>query len=159
MFKLFPSNIDTRTKYSLLILCLFQAFLSFKPSEPYLSVYLICNKVTQQQNCQSASSETCISMKQCVWNDYSSCSLKECDTIPSDQCITSEGIDINDDDYDSYSYDYCTKGNDGMCRDTYCQTNLSKDDVNNNVYPWSTFAYLPFLLAIGTCIHMYINIC
>ena len=172
MFEVFPSNFDIKIKYTLLFLCIFQAFLSFKPSEPYLSQYLICNKVTHEQECSltNISEQTCISINQCEWiDDRQSCVLKQCNTIPSSECPSN--------DNDDTAYDYCTQDGDNnnndndnnnnnnnneMCKDVYCQTNLSQDDVNNNVYPWSTFAYLPFLLAIGIYdlyIYIYIYIC
>ena len=148
MFQTFPQMTNTKTKFTLLFLCLFQAFLSFKPSEPYLSEYLICNRVTKEEECLEASSQNCESIKQCSWDD-SYCYLTPCDSLSSDQCEFSGDIDIYDSSDDSETYNYCEQGSDNKCQEKSCQTNLSENDVNNDVYPWSTFAYLPFLLGLG----------
>ena len=127
MFQIFPTNITMRTKNILLLLCAFQAFLTFKPSEPYLSQYLICNKISNQQECSSSSSQTeCNSYQQCVWTDTSSsssssssssdgsctCNLVPCSGLTNDQCSMEHTFDANDEDENDY--DYCEASDSGI---------------------------------------------
>jgi hypothetical protein len=116
-------------------LCLFIACLSFKPSEPYLSEYLICNVNTAKESCQEYTTEgKCQSDLPCIWNT-NSCGLQPCSNVSIASCG-------NDDFY------YCMK-HDNTCKDTICYENFSENQVNNEIYPWSTYAYLPFLLFLG----------
>ena len=125
MFRIFPTNITIRTKNILLLLCAFQALLTFKPSEPYLSQYLICNKISNQQECTSSSSQSeCISHQQCVWTDTSSsssssssdgsftCNLVPCSSLTNDQCSMEHAVDSNDEDENDY--DYCEASDSGI---------------------------------------------
>lgn len=121
-------------------LCAFLMFLSFKPSEPYLSQYLVCNKDTQQDYCSGFSNSTdCSENPPCTWMvsvdsiDY--CSATTCFNVPHNDCGNSD-------------YSYCKK--DGQsCKDAKCYKSFSEDQVNDEIYPWSTYAYLPFLLLLG----------
>eukprot|EP01038_Epipyxis_sp_PR26KG_P010731 gene10731-14415_t len=120
-------------------LCAFIALLSFKPSEPYLSEYLICNKSTQQEYCESfTSTQDCSNNYNdgCVWSE-NKCSLSSCSSFNISSCN---------------SYNYCIKStsNPVQCEDSKCYENFSMNQVNNMIYPWSTYAYLPFLLLLGT---------
>ncbi|KAJ1442688.1 reduced folate carrier-domain-containing protein, partial [Ochromonadaceae sp. CCMP2298] len=112
-------------------LCLFLALLSFKPSEPYLSEYLICDKATQAAECSSSSASSCATP--CTL-DSGVCSLQACASLSPADCSSSD-------------YDYCTY--DGSCSPISCYKNFTEDQVNNQIYPWSTYAYLPFLLLLG----------
>ncbi len=124
-------------------LCLFIACLSFKPSEPYLTQYLVCNYNTQKSDCSdsySGNPDECNSNPPCLWIPSSgsggSCSVVPCSNVTYSDCGNSD-------------YDYCeTKGSD-QCQDAHCYKHFSEDQVNNDIYPWSTYAYLPFLLVLG----------
>jgi hypothetical protein len=120
-------------------LCLFVGFLSFKPSEPYLSEYLVCNKNTQEDFCNSyATQSECNTNKPCAWvvsNDIASCGITSCSDVSLDDCGDSD-------------FNYCSK-KDQTCSTTSCYEHFSEDQVNDDIYPWSTYAYLPFLLLLG----------
>ena len=126
--------------YSIIFgLCLFIALLSFKPSEPYLSEFLICNHDTQEQWCATQSdSAACQNQQQCTWSK-GSCCLTACKNLNSSDCGN------NNDD----ATDYCHIDGNGKCQDMKCYKDFTADQVNNEIYPWSTYAYLPFLLTLG----------
>lgn len=120
------------------------AFLAFKPSEPYLSQFLICNYKTEQGDCKdSISSDTCISNSFCQWNAIdSSCSLTSCDSLLDNQCN---------------GFNYCTFNKEtNHCENLKCYKNFTENEVNNEIFPWSTYAYLIFLvvLMIGPMIQL-----
>lgn len=127
-------------------LCLIMALLGFKPSEPYLSNYLVCNKSTNIDICNSkTSSSSCSEETVCIWTEISaatdgstssySCELKECSSLDVDTC--------NDDDYN-----YCIV--DGhTCIDDECYKSFTIDEVNNEIYTVAVYAYLPLLLLLG----------
>lgn len=126
-----------RSRVSMLVvtgLCLFIASLTFKPSEPYLSQYLICNYETAKATCTSESSQDlCVANSFCIWS--SSCGVRPCLNVTIGQCG-------NDD------YNYCVKDHNN-CNDMKCYKSFTTNQVNNDIYPWSTYAYLPFLLLLG----------
>lgn len=119
-----------------LLLCVFISLLSFKPSEPYLTQYLLCNKDTQQQYCSFSSPTSCENNAPCQWDTSSlSCGIVPCSNVSLSNCGNDE-------------YDYCYRdGN--SCKNVYCYKHFTDDQVNNEIYPWSTYAYLPFLLVLG----------
>lgn len=123
-------------------LCAFMAFLSFKPSEPYLSEYLICNKDTQEDYCAGFSNiNSCNNNIPCSWQGVASvCGIVPCANVTISECGNSD-------------YDYCTKKDHTdsaqTCENENCYKNFSEDEVNDEIYPWSTYAYLPFLLVLG----------
>lgn len=122
-------------KVQLLVMgmCCFIGFLSFKPSEPYLSEFLICNYNTQQVYCGLLSAETCNAG--CILVNGQECLPISCSNVSGNEC-------------GSTAYSYCKKqGNE--CINEYCYKSFSEDEVNNDIYPWSTYAYLPFLLVLG----------
>ena len=118
-------------------LCLFIAALSFKPSEPYLSQYLICNKNTQENYCDGyGDGSSCNENAPCIWNSNTNhCDINSCSNVTLSSCG-------NDD------FTYCVE-EDNACHNVRCYTHFTEDQVNNDIYPWSTFAYLPFLLLLG----------
>jgi hypothetical protein len=117
-------------------LCLFIAALSFKPSEPYLSQFLICNKNTQKDYCSGYDGSSCNGNAPCIWNpNGNNCAINACSNTTLSECG-------NDD------YNYCYKEDD-ECHNVRCYTHFTEDQVNDEVYPWSTYAYLPFLLLLG----------
>lgn len=125
-------------------LCAFMAFLSFKPSEPYLSEYLVCNKDTQQDYCNGfGDAISCSSNVPCSWQGSSGvygCNITPCANVTIGDCGNSD-------------FDYCSKKDHSnapqTCEDTHCYKSFSEDQVNDEIYPWSTYAYLPFLLVLG----------
>ncbi len=137
--------INSRLWYFVFSLCLFIACLNFKPSDPYLSEFLICQKNTEKDFCSGFSDEdSCFANIPCYWSfSMNFCSLISC----SDVSLASCGHD---------NYDYCTISNDGTeCSDAKCYKDFSEDEVNNDIYPWSTYAYLPFLLILGPFAELY----
>lgn len=121
-------------------LCTFIACISFKPSEPYLSEYLICNYDTQVDTCSeyAAASSSCSSSNGCTTNDNSMCTAVPCNTLNSTICNSDS------------AYYYCSYDtNTNLCSSSYCYKNFPESVVNNDIYPWSTYAYLPFLLVFG----------
>lgn len=118
-------------------LCAFLAFLSFKPSEPYLSQYLVCNENTQQDFCSGYGDlSSCNENAPCMWSvTASSCDITPCSNVSHGDCGNSD-------------YSYCEKDG-STCKDAKCYKDFSEDQVNDQIYPWSTYAYLPFLLILG----------
>ena len=120
--------------------CLFIALISFKPSEPYLSQYLVCNISSLGEVCGRASQnvELCESQNRetCRWNvTRSSCEIIPCSDITS-KC--------------EKKHSYCEVNKSSrQCVQTTCYKNFTESQVNDNIYPWSTYAYLPFLLILG----------
>lgn len=122
-------------------LCAFLAFLSFKPSEPYLSEYLICNEKSQSDYCSGFNDVgNCDMNPPCQWAVTASgeeyCGITACDSVVQDDCGNSD-------------YNYCTKSS-NTCVDAKCYKDFSEDQVNDEIYPWSTYAYLPLLLLLGS---------
>ena len=135
------------TFVTMVSMCLFIALLSFKPSEPYLSEYLICNESTQSVLCSlNRNAADCSAKTQCEWlgND---CSLIPCSAVETTSCSNGSGESSDD---NPYPFDYCVLDESlTTCDQIDCHIRLTEDQVNNEVYPWSTYAYLPFLVAIG----------
>ena len=123
-------------------LCAFLGFLSFKPSEPYLSQYLICELDTQQDYCSGFNLQAdCDVNVPCSWQATSTtCTPTDCSIVSIDDCGNSD-------------YDYCIKkehsGSPDTCKEDKCYKNFTEDEVNDEIYPWSTYAYLPFLMILG----------
>ena len=133
-------------KLVLIGLCSFIWFLSFKPSEPYLSEFLICNELTESENCQYnyLTSQDCSTSASCVWlASTSTCSILPCSNYTLSDCAS----------VSSPSYAYCSLTY--KCIDTYCYKQFTEDQVNNDIYPWSTYAYLPFLCILGPLAEIY----
>ena len=131
--------------FLILGLCAFMGLLSFKPSEPYLSQFLICNKNTQQDFCDSFDgSSSCSKNDPCYWStSSSSCRVTPCSDVKQKDCGDS-------------SYDYCeSANNDNKCSAIYCYKHFSEAQVNDSIYPWSTYAYLPFLLVLGPAAELF----
>ncbi len=126
-------------------LCVFIACVNFKPSDPYLTQYLLCDKDTQIDYCSDFHDiTTCSSNTPCFWSaDTSLCTVQSCNDVSLTLCG-------NDD------YDYCKKSDDStQCSDARCYKNFSEDQVNNDIYPWSTYFYLPFLVLLGPFAELY----
>jgi hypothetical protein len=94
-----PPSINIGSWTVLLKLALFVALFSFKPSEPYLSQYLICDQATRAEACaDSQSKSVCLENTQCLWSvDY--CTLLPCSSINATQCAIT--YDYND------PFNYC----------------------------------------------------
>jgi hypothetical protein len=147
--------------YLILGLCFFIALLSFKPSEPYLTEYLLCNKDTSTVYCKGFHDESsCIvDNAPCTWvSDQNRCDILPCSNITS--------IDIGlcgNDDYNycqkssssSWSAFFISSSSEDVCEDAYCYMHFTEDEVNNEIYPWSTYAYLPFLMILGPFAELY----
>jgi Reduced folate carrier len=117
--------------------CLFIALISFKPSEPYLSQYLVCNLSSLREACSTEDAQLCkIRSGTCRWNAVGS----KCEIIPCND-ITSKCDERQN---------YCTLDrSSGSCADTTCYKDFTESEVNDSIYPWSTYAYLPILLILG----------
>lgn len=116
-------------------LCAFIALLSFKPSEPYLSEFLICNYDTQLSLCADHSSQSsCDDNFPCQYSG-SSCGVTPCYNVSSADC-------------GGTSTPYCA-ANGQSCEDAVCYKSFSESQVNNQIYPWSTYSYLLFLVTMG----------
>lgn len=120
--------------------CLFIALISFKPSEPYLSQYLVCDQSSQQEVCRRTSQnvESCesIGSENCRWDVAGSfCEIIPCSDTTS-KCDKKQN--------------YCVVNESSrLCTSTVCYKNFTHSQVNDDIYPWSTYAYLPFLLILG----------
>lgn len=124
-------------------LSLFIALLSFKPSEPYLSQFLICNQKTASEFCSDHSQPTsCSTIAYCSWNNLNNlCQLVPCSNVSLSLC-------------DSSDFYYCEKSSSG-CKSIPCYMQFTDHQVNDEIYPWSTYAYLPFLLILGPFAELY----
>lgn len=123
-------------------LCVFIWLLSFKPSEPYLSQFLICNQSTELATCNKIELQNdCISP--CIW-DFTN-------PIPSCSALTSCGSITSAGECSSTPYsNYCDwQSVSASCHSSVCYKQFTEDQVNNDIYPWSTYAYLPFLCLLG----------
>ena len=117
--------------------CLFIALISFKPSEPYLSQYLICNLSSLREVCSVLNVQSCDSrIGNCRWNAVGSiCEIIPCNDITS-KCDERQN--------------YCAVDrSSGSCADTTCYKDFTESQVNDSIYPWSTYAYLPILMILG----------
>ena len=107
---------------------------------------MICNKSSQQAICDDSSSSlsSCESQEQCEWSFSSgNCNLISCSNLSTSSCSSSS------DDYSNPNvFNYCQEDN-NVCTEIPCKISLSADEINNEIYPWSTYAYLPFLLLLG----------
>ena len=127
---------QSKLQWLILGLAIFIACLNFKPSEPYLSQYLMCTYDTRKDQCSDHSRpDVCDKELPCTWSETKSCTVIPCGDVPIKFCG-------NDD------FDYCEIQND-VCQDIKCYESFSEDQVNDQIYPWSTYAYLPFLLLLG----------
>jgi hypothetical protein len=137
-----PSNFSSKLSTPLkiiLCLCCFIAFLNFKPSEPYLTQFLLCFADEQSDFCSDYTSSTsCTEEEPCFWdNSQSSCEIIPCSNVTYSSC----GSD---------SFDYCYQDHSShICQDTTCYKHFTTSQINNEIYPFSTYAYLPFLLLLG----------
>ena len=114
-------------------LCVFIALLAFKPSEPYLSQFLICNLKTEQLNCNAINSmNDCRSSSYCQWTADSICSIIPC-SIYANECSR---------------ISYCAINEQNKCENISCYKNFTVNEVNNEIFPWSTYAYLIFLVVL-----------
>lgn len=132
--------MDGYSWMQLLTLCTFIGLLSFKPSEPYLSEYLICNYDTQSNYCEgSSSNESCNSENNppCQWYNSGggNCGVTNCSSVSYSDCGSDD-------------YNYCYQ-EDGVCQASSCYKHFTEDQVNDEIYPVSTYAYLPFLFILG----------
>ena len=66
---------------------------------------------------------------------------------PCTNATSCRGESIDDDDI---GFSYCEESLKGTCETIACQTELTQNEVNNKVYPWATYAYLPFLVILGS---------
>jgi hypothetical protein len=124
-------------------LCIFIAFISFKPSEPYLSQYLVCNELTQAEECAAYTVQTdCNAEVACGWNAGSS------------SCLAVACEDVNLSDCGDEDFAYCEKSG-AQCKSDHCYKNFTEDEVNNEIYPFSTYAYLVFLVFLGPFAEIY----
>ena len=118
----------------ILALCIFIALLAFKPSEPYLSQFLICNSETEQVNCNTEKDvDRCVTNEHCHWIENSKCSLIPCFNVTKSQCE---------------NMNYCTINEKNQCINIPCYKNFTVNEVNNEIFPWSTYAYLIFLVIL-----------
>jgi hypothetical protein len=124
-------------------LCLFTYLITFKPSEPYLSQYLICNAATSREDCTSAKTlESCSLLSFCEFSLATrSCSIIHCSNVSLNVC-------------GSFPYNHCSvKGT--LCGDAVCYEQFTAKDVNDRIYPWAIYAYLPFLIILGPFAELY----
>ena len=127
---------------SLLIgFCIFIGFLSFKPSEPYLSQFLTCSSLTESSLCSAYQNyDRCNnnSDNPCLWDTTSSsCQVISCNTLSSFTCSSSPYTN------------YCQTNSNNQCQPITCFKQFTDNQVNNDIYPWSTYSYLIFLLTMG----------
>lgn len=139
-------------------LCAFISFLSFKPSEPYLSQYLICNRLTAEALCDEyrRDEQGCLSAGDdftgaCSWtggsNVTATCVPRTCSSYPL--------VAASTDPYRCANVGYCTKDQSGSCIPQACYKNFTETTVNNEIYPYSTFFYLPALLLLCPLAELY----
>lgn len=150
--------------YLILGLCFFIALLSFKPSEPYLTEYLVCNKDTAISYCEGYHDESscAIDNAPCIWlSDQNRCDILSCSNITTidmslcgnddyNYCQTSSSSSLED-----MSTVLPSLSSEDICEDAYCYMHFTEDEVNNEIYPWSTYAYLPFLMILGPFAELY----
>ena len=153
------SSVSSSKRKSVVVilgLCLFIFLLSFKPSEPYLSQFLICNYNTQYDYCQSLltgsetrwggahydisrlndiylffdnrDSQVCNPDDNPPCNYYSSVSNSwSCLPIPCSN-VTSKS------DCGDYDYSYCAYSHEShTCEDITCYKNFSADQASSNI--------------------------
>lgn len=122
-------------------LCLFIGCLSFKPSEPYLTEYLTCAYDTSTSYCAALSDvNSCAgSAPPCQWSvEQHACQVVPCSNVSLSDCAAGT------------LYTYCSLDiSSTHCKETRCYKHFTEDQVNNDIYPWSTYAYLPFLFTLG----------
>lgn len=134
-------------KYRIFGLCLFIALITFKPSEPYLTEYFTCNSFVQERLCSnSINDQTCDSSSGlCKWSPSTTTS-----NIGSCRAMPCSSLNVTDNSECSTLLSYCQGGSSsGSCTNVRCYKNFSEDQVNNEIYPWSTYTYLPFLIIMG----------
>ena len=115
---------SSRTKLIIVGLCLFIALLSFKPSEPYLSEFLICGLDTQAEFCSKQGKNDCNSSEGCglLASSNNVCSFVDCKNPNISRC-------------GDETYFYCVKDGD-ICNNAKCYKNFAENQVNNEIYPW-----------------------
>ena len=139
-------------------LCTFIGFLSFKPSEPYLSQYLICNRLTAEALCgeYSKDQQGCLAAARdftgaCSWTGGNAtsamCMPRPCSSYPIEATSA--------DPYRCSDVGYCTKDKSGSCTRLACYKDFTEATVNNQIYPYSTFFYLPALLLLCPLAELY----
>ena len=137
-------------------LCAFISFLSFKPSEPYLSQYLICNLKMAESVCKELDKDQqgCKSAATCSWANSTStataslCTPRACSSYP---------IEATSVDPACTAVSYCMRDSEsgGACSPQACYKDFSESAVNNKIYPYSTFFYLPALLLLCPLAELY----
>lgn len=136
--------------------CVLIALISFKPSEPYLSEYLTCNLTDQKALCSKAArdAESCNSVISgtCKWNvtpmvggeTQTTCEVASCSNLV-------EGCGTIDNTFRYCKVDKST----GLCTDMTCYKLFTESQVNNEIYPWSGYGYLPLLLILGSAAEVF----
>jgi len=116
----------------------FISVINFKPSEPYLTEYLSCSLKSDEEYCKGANQMlSCTLLHYCTWRvDGDICTAVACFNLSSSICKSNLGFD---------GVQHCEWKND-ECTERICYKDFSENTVNNEIYPWSTFAYLPLLL-------------
>lgn len=143
-------------KHAIFGFCLLISLLSFKPSEPYLSEYLTCNLTDQKAICNEAASdaEKCNSVLggTCKWNEISSAGGNTQTTCEVESCKTViQGCGMTDN-----AFRHCrTDKTSGLCIDMTCYKRFTESQVNNEIYPWSSYGYLPLLLILGSAAEVF----
>eukprot|EP01041_Mallomonas_annulata_P016054 gene16054-33734_t len=134
----YANNPKYRRSTHLLIFGLFAfiAVINFKPSEPYLTDYLSCSHLTRNDLCHENSNQNECNQNSnsCKWNGFT-CIGKQCDATSNDKCSSEQNRFCHTDGY--------------SCVENHCYKSFSEDTVNNLIYPWSTYAYLPLLLVLS----------
>lgn len=117
--------------------CLFIGLLNFKPSEPYLSSFLVCDRISEEESCNDSNLEnSCLTQDHCFWSE-SGCSVLTCINVSRSEC-------------GDENYYYCDFNNKlSVCEYSECYKHFSDNTVNTEIYPYSAYAYLPALFALG----------
>jgi Reduced folate carrier len=149
-------SISYARKHAIFGFCLLISLISFKPSEPYLSEYLTCNLTDQKAICNKAASdaESCNSVLggTCKWiefstargNNQATCEVESCNTV-------TQGCGMTDNAFRHCKADKTS----GLCSDLTCYKRFTESQVNNEIYPWSSYAYLPLLLILSSAAEVF----
>lgn len=139
--------MNSTSLFTIIILCIFVFFNNFKPLDPYLTEYLLCYKKDAEESCTTSSNNnysTYYSNRLTSSSCSAPCSYDE--TTSTCSLISCE--DLSKDDCGSDTYDYCEWKN-NTCKERKCYKNFTTDEINNLIYPFITYSYLPFLLILG----------
>jgi Reduced folate carrier len=149
-------SISFARKHAIFGLCVLISLISFKPSEPYLSEYLTCNLTDQKAICSKAAgdAESCNSVLggTCSWTQISAAKGNTQTTCEVESCSTViQGCGMTDN-----AFRHCkTDKTSGLCTDMTCYKRFTESQVNNQIYPWSSYAYLPLLLILGSAAEIF----